>query len=336
MYRYMVMVIGRCAESCRVRFCMRVLELQEVKKTFRKNKNSFTAVDGVSFHIEAGECVGLVGESGCGKSTIARLITHLEKVDSGEITVHGQNIARLKGKALRESYQKLQMIFQNPSDSFNPRLKLGSSIGEGFINFGKSRGEVKQKVTQLLEQVGLKAEYASRYPHEISGGQCQRAAIARAIAVEPDLLICDEATSALDVSIQAQIVDLILKLQKELHMSYLFISHDLALVQSICNRVLVMHHGRIVEKGTTQDVIEHAVHPYTQLLLSSVFPINPGKRWEISSIPQLNANADEGEACKFWQRCPYCIQRCKQERPQLIQLNGSHRAACHLIDASKC
>lgn len=329
-------VIGHCVESCKERFGMRVLELQEVKKSFRKNQNIFAAVDGVSFHIEAGECVGLVGESGCGKSTIARLITRLEKMDSGEITVNGKNMAKLKGKALRKSYQKLQMVFQNPVDSFNPKLKIGSSIGESLINFGRYHGQVKQKVTQLLEMVGLKAEYAARYPHEISGGQCQRAAIARAIAVEPDLLICDEVTSALDVSIQAQIVNLILKLQKELHMSYLFISHDLALVQSICNRVLVMHCGRIVEEGTIQDVIEHAVHPYTQLLLSSVFPINPSKQWEIPSIPQLTANANKGEACKFWQRCPYCIQRCKQEHPQLIQLNGSHRAACHLINDSKC
>lgn len=311
------------------RFSMKVLELKEVKKTFQKNKKTFTAVDGVSFHVEAGECVGLVGESGCGKSTIARLITHLEQVNSGEIEINEQDVTKLKGKALRESYQKLQMVFQNPVDSFNPRVKLGSSIGEVLLNFGKPRSEVKAKVEKLLEQVGLKPQYASRYPHEVSGGECQRAAIARAIAIEPDLLICDEVTSALDVSVQAQVVDLILKLQKEMHMSYLFISHDLALVQSICDRVLVMHRGRIVEEGTTKDIIERAFHPYTQLLLSSVFPVNPDEHWEIPTVPQITE--DEGEACKFWQRCPHCMEQCKQVRPQLQIINGKHRVACHLI-----
>ena len=273
---------------------MKVLELKDVKKTFQKNKKTFTAVDGVSFSIEKGECVGLVGESGCGKSTIARMVTHLEQTTSGEIFMNERNVTKAKGKELRNLYQNLQMVFQNPSDFFNPRIKLGSSIGEVLINFGKPRSEIKRTVAQLLEQVGLKSEFASRYPHEVSGGQCQRAAIARAIAIQPDLLICDEATSALDVSVQAQIVDLILKLRHEMNMSYLFISHDLALVQSICDRILVMHRGRIVEEGNTQDVIEHAAHPYTKLLLSSVFPIHPDAQWQIPSVPQVTE--EEGDA----------------------------------------
>ena len=229
----------------------------------------------------------------------------------------------------RNLYQNLQMVFQNPSDSFNPRIKLGSSIGEVLINFGKPRSEIKSTVVQLLEQVGLKPEFASRYPHEVSGGQCQRAAIARAIAIQPDLLICDEATSALDVSVQAQIVDLILKLRHEMNMSYLFISHDLALVQSICDRILVMHRGRIVEEGNTQDVIEHAAHPYTKLLLSSVFPIHPDTQWQIPSVPQVTE--EEGDACRFWQRCPHCMEQCKKERPNLKNVEGTHCVACHLI-----
>ena len=295
---------------------MKVLELKDVKKTFQKNKKTFTAVDGVSFSIEKGECIGLVGESGCGKSTIARMVTHLEQTPSGEIFMIERNVTKAKGKELRNLYQNLQMVFQNPSDSFNPRIKLGSSIGEVLINFGKPRGEIKRTVAQLLEQVGLKSEFASRYPHEVSGGQCQRAAIARAIAIQPDLLICDEATSALDVSVQAQIVDLILKLRHEMNMSYLFISHDLALVQSICDRVLVMHRGRIVEEGNTQDVIEYAAHPYTQ--------------WQIPSVPQVTE--EEGDACRFWQRCPHCKEQCKKERPQLKKISEHHSVACHFVE----
>ena len=290
---------------------MKVLELKDVKKTFQKNKKTFTAVDGVSFSIEKGECIGLVGESGCGKSTIARMVTHLEQTTSGEIFMNERNVTKAKGKELRNLYQNLQMVFQNPSDSFNP-------------------SEIKRTVAQLLEQVGLKSEFASRYPHEVSGGQCQRAAIARAIAIQPDLLICDEATSALDVSVQAQIVDLILKLRHEMNMSYLFISHDLALVQSICDRVLVMHRGRIVEEGNTQDVIEYAAHPYTKLLLSSVFPIHPDTQWQIPSVPQVTE--EEGDACRFWQRCPHCKEQCKKERPQLKKISEHHSVACHFVE----
>lgn len=309
---------------------MKVLELKDVKKTFQKNKKTFTAVDGVSFSIEKGECVGLVGESGCGKSTIARMVTHLERTTSGEIFMNERNVTKAKGKELRNLYQNLQMVFQNPSDSFNPRIKLGSSIGEVLINFGKPRSEIKSTVVQFLEQVGLKSEFASRYPHEVSGGQCQRAAIARAIAIQPDLLICDEATSALDVSVQAQIVDLILKLRREMNMSYLFISHNLALVQSICDRILVMHRGRIVEEGNTRDVIEHAAHPYTKLLLSSVFPIHPDTQWKIPSVPQVTE--EEGDACRFWQRCPHCKEQCKKERPELKKINEHHSVACHFVE----
>ena len=309
---------------------MNVLELKDITKTFPKNKKAFTAVDGVSFSIKKGECIGLVGESGCGKSTIARIITHLEQATSGEIFMNERNVTHLKGKELRNLYQNLQMVFQNPGDSFNPRIKLGSSIGEVLINFGKPRSEVKRTVQQLLEQVGLNPEFAVRYPHEISGGQCQRAAIARAIAIEPDLLICDEATSALDVSVQAQIVDLILNLRNEMNMSYLFISHDLALVQSICDRIFVMHRGRIVEEGSTQDVIEHTAHPYTKLLLSSVFPIHPDAQWQIPTVPQ--ATEEEGDACRFWQRCPHCREQCKKERPELKKISEQHYAACHFVE----
>ena len=250
---------------------MKVLELKDVKKTFQKNKKTFTAVDGVSFSIEKGECIGLVGESGCGKSTIARMGTHLEQTTSGEIFMNERNVTKAKGKELRNLYQNLQMVFQNPSDSFNPRIKLGSSIGEVLINFGKPRGEIKRTVAQLLEQVGLKSEFASRYPHEVSGGQCQRAAIARALAVDPKVIICDEATSALDVTVQRRVMDLLQNLQENKNLSYVFICHNLALVQQFCDRVIVMKDGRVVEEGTPDEVIQNPKEEYTKMLVESVF-----------------------------------------------------------------
>lgn len=252
---------------------MHALELHAVSKCFQKQKKRFLAVDQVSFAINAGECFGLVGESGCGKSTIARMITRLEPVSSGDVLINGSNLCAFQGKRSRDLYRQVQMVFQNPLDSFNPRIILGNSISEILINFGISRKEAYARMLQLLSQVGLEAEFAERYPHQVSGGQCQRAAIARAIAIEPSLLICDEATSALDVSVQAQIVELLARLQQELHMACLFISHDLALVRSICARVAVMRHGRIVEQGDTQQVIDYPQEAYTKQLINSVFTV---------------------------------------------------------------
>lgn len=316
---------------------MHILEVKDLKKIFTKDKNDFAAVDGVSFHVDKGECVGLVGESGCGKSTIAKMITRLQDVSSGEIFLAGKEITRSKGKVRREAYRDLQMVFQMPTDSFNPRIKLGSSIAEPMINYGVPRKEAKQRMLELLDTVGLKREYADRYPHQISGGECQRAAIARALAINPKILICDEATSALDVSVQAQIVSLLLELQKKMEMSYLFICHDLALVQNICNRVLVMHRGVIVEAGETNEVICNPQHPYTKLLLSSVFPVEPDSDWQIPKLEQQIH--PEGDGCKFWERCPHSTERCKREKPKNVAvkkdancLNNQHEVACFLYD----
>ena len=314
---------------------MKVLELKDVKKTFQKNKKTFTAVDGVSFSIEKGECVGLVGESGCGKSTIARMATHLEQTTSGEVFMNERNVTKAKGKELRNLYQNLQMVFQNPSDSFNPRIKLGSSIGEVLINFGKPRSEIKRTVAQLLEQVGLKSEFASRYPHEVSGGQCQRAAIARAIAIQPDLLICDEATSALDVSVQAQIVDLILKLRHEMNMSYLFISHDLSMIQHISDRVGVMYLGSIVELAPKQPIYSVPKHPYTQALISAIPVADPEADTETGRIRlegEVPSPLNPPSGCKFRTRCRYATERCANESPQLREVEPDHFVACHLYD----
>lgn len=250
-----------------------VLEVKNLKKTFYKGKQPYTAVSNVSFYVGKGECLGLVGESGCGKSTTANMIAHLERADEGEIIIGGKSMNQAKGKELKELYCNIQMVFQSPVDSFNPRMHLGTAIMESMINHGMTRKNASMRMLELLELCGLSKEYAKRYPHQVSGGECQRAAIARAIAINPDLLICDEATSALDVTVQDQIIRLLKKLQSELKMSYLFICHDLALVQQICDRVLVMHEGEIVEEGTPDEVIRFPKEDYTKKLVESVFNV---------------------------------------------------------------
>lgn len=250
---------------------MSLLEVKDLKKVFYKNKVPFTAVDSISFSLEKGECLGLVGESGCGKSTTAKMITHLTPADSGSILLNGTEILGLKGKALKGLYADVQMVFQNPQGSFDPRRRLGDGVMESMINHGMSKADAKKKMLELLEMLELGTEYAERYPHEVSGGQCQRVAIARALAVDPKLIICDEATSALDVTVQAQIVKLLKKLQKEMGLSLLLICHDLALVQAICDRVIVMYQGKIVEQGKPDEVIRHPKEEYTKILVNSVF-----------------------------------------------------------------
>ncbi len=248
-----------------------ILEIKNLKKVFYKNKVPFTAVNDISFEMKKGECLGLVGESGCGKSTTAKLITHLIKPDGGSILINGKEILDVKGKSLKELYQDVQMVFQMPQDSFDPRRSLGDGIMESMRNQGMKKADARERMTELLRMVELEPEYAKRYPHEVSGGQCQRAAIARALSVEPKLIICDEATSALDVTVQAQIVELLRRLQREMGLSILLICHDLALVQALCDRVLVMYKGSIVEEGTPDEVIGNPQKAYTKVLIESVF-----------------------------------------------------------------
>lgn len=254
-----------------------VLEVRNLRKVFgAKNRKvieageGHVAVDGVSFTIFPGECVGLVGESGSGKSTVANMVLRLEDVTEGQVLLNGTDITRARGKQLREAYRSMQVVLQNPMGSFDPRQTLGASAAEGLRNAGVSKQEVQQRVAELFEKCGLPADLMSRYPREVSGGQCQRAAIARALAVSPDLLICDEATSALDVTVQRQVVELLANLRAELGMSLLFICHDIALVSAICDRVLVMKDGRIVEEGPTANVLSNPQSVYTQTLIDSV------------------------------------------------------------------
>lgn len=248
-----------------------VLEVKQLKKTYKKGKIVVHAVEDISFQIQTGECLGLVGESGSGKSTVAKMITCLEPVDQGEILLNGKVITGLKGKAQRAVYRDIQMVFQMPADSFNPRIKLGEGIMESMINQGVRRNEAKTRAREYLEICGLSPDFADRYPYQVSGGECQRASIARAIAINPQLLICDEATSALDVTVQAQIVKLLAQFKKKSGMAQLMICHDLALVQEVCDRVLVMHNGRVVEEGTPDQIIMHPREAYTQKLIESIF-----------------------------------------------------------------
>lgn len=246
-----------------------ILDVKDLTKNFYKNKQLFTAVNHISFQLRQGECLGLVGESGCGKSTTVKMLTHLLKPDSGEILLEGTEIQHLKGKALKKLYTEIQMVFQIPQDSFDLRRTLGDSIMESMRNHNVSRKEAQNRLWQLLQQVELPSELAERYPNQVSGGQCQRAAIARALAVNPKILICDEATSALDVTVQAQIIELLKRLQQEMDLSILLISHDLALVQHLCDRVIVMYQGNIVEQGTPDRVINAPENDYTKMLIEA-------------------------------------------------------------------
>lgn len=250
-----------------------VLSVHDLTKTFsRPGQTELTAVNHISFDLMPGECLGIIGESGSGKSTTVNLITRLLDATAGTILLDGEDITGITGKALRAAYRKMQMVFQTPTDSFDPRRTLGDGIGESLRNSGMSRKGTAEETARLLARCGLRTDFAARYPHEVSGGQCQRAAIARALAVKPKLLICDEATSALDVTIQKEILELLNTLRREQGraLSILFICHDISLVQQFCDRVLVMYHGKIVEQGIPDDVICHPQNDYTKRLIDSV------------------------------------------------------------------
>ena len=249
-----------------------LLEAEHLTKIFlQKGKEPFQAVSDVSFTLASGETLGIVGESGSGKSTLAKMLTRLSDINSGTLKFEGKNITKLKPKELKHIYGKIQMVFQNPTGSFDPRKTLEDGIGESLRNRGMKKAEIEKRVGELLEQCGLDRAFAKLYPHEVSGGQCQRAAIARALAVQPQILICDEATSALDVTIQKQIMELLVELKEKHGLSFIFICHNLALVQMFCDKVLVLSEGKVVESGTPDDIINHPKDPYTRMLVEAVF-----------------------------------------------------------------
>ena len=299
---------------------------------FSKKKGSVRAVDGVSFHIREGETLGLVGESGCGKSTIGRVILRLHAITAGEVRFRGINVHDMPKDDLRRLRSEMQIIFQDPYSSLNPRMTVGKIIGEALSLHHNQRGQAARKRSaELLEAVGLSAEHVSRYPHEFSGGQRQRIGVARALAVQPKLIICDEPVSALDVSVQAQVLNLLQDLKREFNLTYLFISHDLAVVRHISDRVAVMYLGKIVESADLKALYGNPLHPYTQALLQSIPVPDPKKRMEYKPLKgELPSPLDAPSGCRFHNRCNYATAVCNESDPPFKDVGDGHWVACHL------
>lgn len=317
-----------------------LLEVRKLQKffpiktgLFGKVSGNVHAVDGVSFSIRKGETLALVGESGCGKSTVGRSILRLFDLTSGEVLLDGVRIDSLSTSALRPLRKRIQVIFQDPFSSLNPRMRVHDIIAEPIRNFGlcQSEQEIEERVVKLLEKVRLPKDAGARWPHEFSGGQRQRICIARALAAEPELIICDEAVSALDVSVKAQIVNLLQDLQKELGLALLFISHDLAIVEHMTHRVAVMYLGRIVELADRKELFSAPQHPYTVALLSAVPVPDPQKKTNrIVLQGDVPSPVKRPSGCHFHTRCPDAIERCKTEQPKQTVLSSGRMVACHL------
>ncbi|MCI0385245.1 ABC transporter ATP-binding protein [Streptomyces sp. CNQ085] len=330
-----------------------ILEVRDLVKhfpltrgvVFKRKVGAVRAVDGVSFVLRQGETLGIVGESGCGKSTVAKLLMSLERPTSGEILYKGEDISRLSGRALKAVRRNIQMVFQDPYTSLNPRMTVGDIVAEPFEIHPEvaPKGDRRRRVRELLDVVGLNPEYINRYPHQFSGGQRQRIGIARGLALNPEVIICDEPVSALDVSVQAQVVNLMERLQEEFDLSYVFIAHDLSIVRHISDRVGVMYLGRMAEMGSDVEIYDHPTHPYTQALLSAVPQPDPElreRRERILLSGDVPSPADPPSGCRFRTRCWKARERCAQEVPLLAvperfagdRSPAAHPSACHFAE----
>ncbi len=323
----------------------RILEVRDLKVhfpvakgiLFKRHIGDIKAVDGISFHAHRGETVGLVGESGCGKSTTGLAILRMLPVTAGEIIFEGENIANYTKTEMRSVRRRMQMIYQDPFGSLNPRMSIATIVGEPLVvhDMAGSRAEFDERIAELLEIVGLDPAMRGRYPHEFSGGQRQRIGIARALAVNPDFIVCDEPVSALDVSIQAQVINILEELQERLGLTYLFIAHDLAVVRHISDRIVVMYLGKIVESASRLDLYHEPKHPYTKALLAAVPIPNPraeAAREHIFLEGEVPSPLNPPSGCHFHPRCPYVTDRCRTEEPEIKQAANGHSVACHLFD----
>ena len=315
-----------------------ILKVEGLTKVFDqkagKKRKSFKALDDVSFSVQPGKTLGIVGESGCGKSTLGRVILRLLEPTAGQAWLNGENIFQADPACLKRLRRNMQIIFQDPYASLDPRMTIGRIIGEPIEIAGNvSSGECREQVLKLMEIVGLDQQYYNRFPYEFSGGQRQRISIARALSLEPEILVCDEATSALDVSVQESVIELLVRLQKEKNISMLFICHDLALIRSFAHQIAVMYLGNIVEVIPGEDVTEHAVHPYTQALLGAQFSIHMDPNQKIQSIEsEAPSPLDVPKGCPFQNRCEHCTDRCKAEMPKLKEIAPGHEAACFYVE----
>ena len=301
---------------------------------FKRRVGAVRAVDGVSFEVYRGETLGLVGESGCGKSTTGRTILQLYRPTAGDVYFEDVNLSTLEGRALNRMRRRMQMIFQDPYASLDPRMTVGTIIGEPLDIHRTHSGKARQKrVQELLDLVGLNPYFVNRYPHEFSGGQRQRIGVARALALQPDFIICDEPISALDVSIQAQVVNLMEDLQQRFGLTYLFIAHDLSMVRHISDRMAVMYLGKIMELADRVELYEHPLHPYTQALISAVpipDPVADRKRQEIIMEGEVPSPANPPKGCNFNTRCPHVMDICLEQEPEFQEISSGHRVACFL------
>jgi len=315
-----------------------LLQVQDLKKYYYKegflssDKIPIRAVNGISFSIRRGETLGLVGESGCGKTTAGKSILRLIEPSSGQVFFSGQDIVHLDREEMRKLRPHMQFIFQDPYESLNPRMKVEEIVGEGLEVHRIARGKEKlRRVSELLEKVGLHPQDGQRYPHEFSGGQRQRIGIARALSLNPELIVADEPVSALDVSIQAQILNLLMDLRDQLGLTYLFISHDLRVVKYVSDRIAVMYMGKIVEMADSEDLFRRPLHPYTQVLLKAIPKLDLSQKREMPLLKEGHPPLASGQECLFQERCPYSREKCQTEEPVLLDEGENHFVACHFI-----